>query len=124
MKKERWLQLLVGMVALVLTTVLLVGILDGVWPWTKGGYFGDYKINLKKEEVQQQTEETQSSSTEGNAQVTEPTNTGAIADADIKIPIETEESTANMDTIVSESTDETIKIPGNEQEISFADLPE
>lgn len=124
MKKERWFQILIGMVALVLITVLLVGILNGVWPWTKGSYFGDYKINLKNEETQQQTEENQSNSTEGSVQVTESTNSGATTDADIKIPLETEESIVNTTETVSESVEETTKTPGSEQEISFADLPQ
>ena len=123
MKKERWLQLLCGVVAIMLVTVLLVGILDGVWPWTKGGYFGEYKIDLKKEEATQQTEQTQGS-TESSTQATESVNSNTAGDGDIKFPLETEESAANTEETISQNTEETTKTPGNEQEISFADLPQ
>ena len=123
MKKERWLQLLCGVVAIMLVTVLLVGILDGVWPWTKGGYFGEYKIDLKKEETTQQTEQTQGS-TESSTQATESVNSNTAGDGDIKFPLETEESAANTEETISQNTEETTNTPGNEQEISFADLPQ
>ena len=123
MKKEKWLYLLGGIAALVALTILLVGLINGVWPWSEGSYFGNYKGNLKQDETQQTTQST-TQSTQGSDQTTEASS--APQDTDIKIPIAPEESTGNTEatnTTETEATEETGRTPSNEQEIAFEDLP-
>lgn len=130
MDKHKWLHIVGGVVALVLICVLLVGLINGVWPWSGKGFFGNYKGNAPSQETQQTTQSTQK---DDDSQATG--ESGSInPEADIKIPLDTKEDSAGPGDAVestgagaesteTESTQETTKAPGNEQEISFEDLP-
>lgn len=129
MKKQKWLYIVGGAVALVLVCVLLVGLLNGVWPWQSGSYFGNYKGTGASDETQgtdqteQTTEATQentdatvpgngegsggtagSGSTDSDSTATEGSNNTVVEDTDIKIPLGTDEEPANTGSDTSDGT--------------------
>ena len=125
LEKNKWAYVIIGIVSMAIVTIFLVGLINGVWPWTKGMTFGDYIGSIVIPEETQSTEQT-----------TEPTGTQETTDGtqeegsgDIRIPLddmdtENDTTTETEDVPQTDSTEET-KAPSvisPDNEISFDDL--
>ena len=115
-----------GILAVLLLCVVIVGLINGVWPWSEQWLFENYKGEAPMYQSEPTTQSTENTTEDETNSTTVSTQNSSvtITPPENNPVVEQIESTAGTESAIPENTDESTSKNTSEQEIAFDQLPE